>query len=56
MPHGIGAAPPVGSRRMTPESSEQKSLCPLWPAATGTALELKFRNGLAAVPAPLAGS
>ena len=53
MPHGIGAAPPVASKRITPESSEQYVVCPLELAATGFAVLLKLRNGLAVVPAPL---
>ena len=46
----IAPAPPVGSLRITPESSEQKSLCPLEPGATGVALELKLLAGAEGVP------
>jgi len=43
---------PEVSRRITPDSSEQKLFCPDCPIATGTAEVLKLVLGLAVVPAP----
>src|SRR5580698_1571244 len=47
-----GSAPPAGSKRTTPDSSEQKVRWPVVPTVTGTAEASNEVFGLAAVPPP----
>src|SRR6202041_1508687 len=47
-----GSPPPAGSKRTTPDSSEQNVRWPVVPTVTGTAEASNEVFGLAAVPAP----